>query len=231
MSSPDKKYLPIETRFRTTGAIVATLAVAALLNIAATRTLSLTDRVPSVFVILFRAADAYASRMALVGTLVTATFWVFQSQKKFQFCFNITMGLSLIALLENLLGLILCLFDKQDSPGFLLLSASFVYLENIACFTAFYWRCDHPFQLRIAAGEKIHPGIVFPHNESPFDSLANWAPCYVDYLFLSFNTASTFGPTLPVPLRGTVQLGMMLQVTIAMAVLIMLAAHAIGLIN
>ena len=53
----------------------------------------------------------------------------------------------------------------------------------------------------------------------------------VDYLFLSFNTASTFGPTLPVPLRAPVQLGMMLQVLIAMAVLVMLAARAIGLIS
>ena len=106
-----------------------------------------------------------------------------------------------------------------------------MYLENIAFFTVFYWHFDHPLQIRIAAGEKIHPEIVFPQYGSPFESLANWKPSYLDYLFLSFNTSSTFGPTHPIPLRGTVQVGMMLQVSIAMAILIMLAARAIGLIH
>ena len=62
-------------------------------------------------------------------------------------------------------------------------------------------------------------------------SLAGWRPAVIDYVFLSFNTSSTFGPTLPVPLRGSIQLGMMLQVAVAMTVLVMLAARAIGLIG
>ena len=180
---------------------------------------------------MFRIADAYASPIALLTTFITAFFWMTKSQKSFKLFFNITLWLSMIALLDNLVGLIVCLFDKQDNPEYLLLSACLVYLENVAVFAAYYWRFDHPLQMRIAAGEKIHPGIVFPHNTSGFQSLVGWQPKYVDYLFLSFNTASTFGPTLPVPLRNPVQLGMMLQVTIAMAVLIMLAARAIGLIN
>jgi len=53
----------------------------------------------------------------------------------------------------------------------------------------------------------------------------------MDDLFLSFNTASTLGPTLPVPLRGSMQIGMMLQVSIAISVLIMIAARAVGLIQ
>jgi hypothetical protein len=53
----------------------------------------------------------------------------------------------------------------------------------------------------------------------------------MDYFFLSFNTSSTFGPTIPVPLRASIQLGMMLQVTIAMTVLLMLAARAVGMIG
>ena len=53
----------------------------------------------------------------------------------------------------------------------------------------------------------------------------------VDYLFLAFNTSSTFGPTLPVPLRSSIQVGMMIQVLVAMGVLIMLAARAIGMIG
>ena len=231
MSGPDAKNMIDETWCPATGAIVATLGVAALLDIATAETLSLTDHAPSLGVVIFRLIDSYASPVALASTLLAWIFWILRSQIHFKFFFKMTMGLSLIALLDNLLGLIICLFDKQDSPGFLLLSASFVYLENIAFFTVFYWHFDHPLQIRIAAGEKIHPEIVFPQYGSPFESLANWKPSYLDYLFLSFNTSSTFGPTHPIPLRGTVQVGMMLQVSIAMAILIMLAARAIGLIH
>lgn len=220
-----------ETRCSTTGAIVITLAVAACLDIATSTSLSLTDHSPSVAVVMFRLADEYASPIAFITTVIAGLFWLTKIRKWFKLFFDVTLLLSLIALMDNLVGLIMCLFDKQDNPGFLLLSASLVYLENIAVFAAFYWRFDHPLQVRIAAGEKIHPGIVFPHNTSGFQSLIGWRPKFVDYLFLSFNTASTFGPTLPVPLRNPIQLGMMLQVAVAMAVLVMLTARAIGLIN
>ncbi|MSR33207.1 MAG: hypothetical protein EXS12_00145 [Phycisphaerales bacterium] len=220
-----------EMRCATTWGIVITLGIAACLDIATSTSLSLTDRSPSFSVTMFRIADVYASPVALSTTVVASFFGVVHSRKWFKLFFDLTLVLSLIALLDNLVGLIMCLFDKQDKPGFLLLSASLVYLENIAVFAAFYWRFDHPLQVRIGAGEKIHPGIVFPHNVSDFPSLAGWRPKYVDYLFLSFNTASTFGPTLPVPLRNPIQIGMMLQVSIAMAVLVMLTARAIGLIN
>jgi hypothetical protein len=226
-----QQYMHDETRCPITGAIVITLAVAALLDMGTSTALSLTDHQPSLPVIMFRIADAYASPVALVTSFISGIFWLFKMQKAFKLFFDVTLSLSMLALLDNLVGLIVCLFDKQDNPAYLLLSASFVYMENIAVFAAYYWKFDHPYQVRIAAGEKIHPGIVFPHNMSSFDSLTGWQPKYVDYLFLSFNTASTFGPTLPIPLRNPIQIGMMLQVTIAMAVLIMLAARAIGLIN
>ncbi len=213
------------------GAMALTLGVAAIFDIATSTSLSMTDQAPSTSVIIFRLADAYASPVALFTTFITTFFWLINIKRLFMILFDLTLGLSMIALLDNLVGLIVCLFDKQDNPGYLLLSASLVYLENIAVFTAFYWRFDHLLQAQIASGEKIHPGIVFPHNTSGFHSLTGWQPKFVDYLFLSFNTASTFGPTLPVPLRSSIQLGMMLQVTIAMAVLVMLTARAIGLIN
>ena len=114
---------------------------------------------------------------------------------------------------------------------FLLLSAAFVYVQNIAVFVAFYWRFYHPCQQRVADGEQTHPGILFPHSTMQMKSLEGWRPAVIDYAFLSFNTSSTFGPTLPVPLRGSIQLGMMLQVAVAMTVLVMLAARAIGLIG
>jgi hypothetical protein len=220
-----------EPRCTTNGALVLTLAVAALLDMATSTALSLTDHSPSVPVIIFRIVDAYASPATLVASVITGTFWLLNWQKAGKLLFSVTLAFAMLALLDNLVGLIVSLFDKQDDPADLLLSASLVYVESLAVFAAYYWKFDNPYQVRIAAGEKIHPGIVFPHNMCAFDSLTGWKPTFMDYAFLSFNTASTFGPTLPIPLRNPIQIGMMLQVAIAMAVLIMLAARAIGLIS
>ncbi len=222
---------PRTPAYSTAGAILAVLAIASLLDIATAQALSQTDRAPSFAVRLFEVLDIYTSPVAFITALTAAACWAGRAQRAFRFLFDATLVLSAIALLDNVVGLIMCLFDKQENPGFLLLSAALVYLENIAVFTAFYWRFDHPYQQRIVEGEGIHPGILFPQNTLDMESLRRWRPAFVDYLFLSFNTASTFGPTHPVPLRGVIQVGTMVQVAIAMAVLVMLAARAIGLIG
>ena len=216
---------------RTVGAVLGSLAAASLLDMATSESLSLTDHAPSAAVVMFRVADTYASPVALLTALIGLVLWWQRSNRSTRLVLDVTLGLAMIALLDNVVGLVVCLFDKQDNPGFLLLSSAMVYLENIAVFAAFYWRFDHAHQHRVAAGEATHPGILFPHNTMSFKSLQGWCPGFVDYLFLSFNTSSTFGPTLPVPLRGPIQIGMMVQVAIAMAVLVMLAARAIGLIG
>ena len=208
---------------------IGALAVAGLIDIATGDSLSMTENSPTALALLLKGLDVYVSPLALVCITFAAFLW-FRGSKKFLLWFDIVLALAMIALLNNLAGLIVSIFDPKVKPGFLLLSASLVYLENIAVFVAFYWRFDHQWQRRISVGEKVHPAVMFPQNAISSDSMRGWQPSFIDYLFLSFNTASTFGPTLPVPLRASMQIGMMMQVSIAMAVLIMIAARAIGLI-
>ncbi|GDY05645.1 hypothetical protein LBMAG51_04320 [Phycisphaerae bacterium] len=210
-------------------ASIGALAVAGLFDIATGESLSMTENSPATLIYFFRALDVYTSPLALVCVTFAIFLW-FRGSKKFLIWFDIVLALALVALLNNLAGLIVSIFDPKVKASFLLLSASLVYLENIAVFVAFYWRFDHKWQNRISMGEKIHPAVMFPQNSISSDSMRGWRPSFIDYLFLSFNTASTFGPTLPIPLRSSVHIGMMMQVSIAMAVLIMIAARAIGLI-
>lgn len=155
--------------------------------------------------------------------------WFTPRRRAFMRVFDVTLGLSARPLRER--GEPGGKSVRQAGERFLLLSSTLVYVQNVAVFTAWYWRFDHPFRRDDTNEDPNHPALVFPHDSAGFPSLANWTPGIVDYVFLSFNTASTFGPTLPVPLRVSVQLGMMLQVTIAISVLGMLSARAIGLIT
>lgn len=200
-----------------------------MLDISTGKSLSMTENSPAALVLFLRALDVYVSPFTLVCFVFGVILWLRRS-KQFFYMFDIMLVLALLALLNNLAGLIVSIFDPKVKAGFLLLSACLVYLENIAVFVGYYWRFDHKFQERISAGEIIHPAVMFPQNTIETQSMKGWRPGFMDYLFLSFNTASTFGPTLPVPLSAPIQSGMMMQVSIAMTVLIMIAARAIGLI-
>ena len=230
MSAPSSEQ-DAASLHRTGGAALVALTAAALLDIGTSSSLHLTDSNPSPAVMALQWIDVWASPIAMGIAAATATLWFTPARRAFMLLFDCTLALTVAALVANVIGLVASLFDKQDKPAFLLLSAALVYLENVAAFTGWYWRFDHRFRHCHRDDERAHPGLVFPHDAANFPSLKGWQPGIVDYLFLSFNTASTFGPTLPVPLRAPVQLGMMLQVLIAMAVLVMLAARAIGLIG
>ena len=228
-SSASSSYNSVRSNHSIAIAAIGSLAVGGLIDIATGESLSMTENSPTSLAIIFRALDLYASPLGLLCIIVATFFW-FRGSKKFLGWFDIVLALTMIALLNNLAGLIVSIFDPKVKAGFLLLSASLVYVENIVVFVAFYWRFDHQWQERISAGEKTIPAVLFPQNTISQDLLHGWRPSFIDYLFLSFNTASTFGPTLPIPLRPSIHIGMMMQVSIAMAVLIMIAARAIGLI-
>lgn len=215
----------------TAAGVLLTLCAGSALDLATVTTLRLTDSAPSAAVMAFRFLDEWSSPAALGASVIAFAAWLRGSERGFLRIFDAALWLSVLALMVNLVGLVACLFDKQDNPGWLLLSAALVYLENVAVFTAFYWRYDHRHQLDAIGRRGYHPGLLFPHTTLDYSSLKDWLPGYVDYLFLAFNTSSTFGPTLPVPLRSSIQIGMMIQVTVAMAVLVMLAARAIGMIG
>ena len=220
---------------RTGGAALITLILADLLDLATSSTMLLTDPNTSFLVEARQLLDLWTSPVALGTASAALVLWFTPRRRIFMHLYDVTLGLSVLALCVNAVTLVASLFDREANPGFLLLSSTLVYVQNVAVFTAWYWRFDHPFRhdpfRRDEAGEaRQHPALVFPHDSADFPTLENWTPGIVDYVFLSFNTASTFGPTLPVPLRVSVQLGMMLQVTIAISVLGMLSARAIGLI-
>ncbi|MFM7808921.1 MAG: hypothetical protein ACKPEA_13500, partial [Planctomycetota bacterium] len=186
--------MSLSSAHRTAGAVQLSLVAASLLDLATSNALSLTDRAPSSAVLAFQFLDRWATPAALVTSGIAGLAWIASASRGFLRLLDAALALAMVALLVNLVGLIACLFDKQDNPGFLLLSASLVYLENIAVFAGFYWRFDHAYREWQGDGTPPHPGVVFPHDTASFHSLKGWRPGFVDYLFLSFNTASTFGP-------------------------------------
>ena len=128
------------------------------------------------------------------------------------------LGLYLVVLTLQLVAYVLLLVvgmgRADDQPLWYLGDLVSVLLLDIAVFSTWYWIID-----------TLTPGGAFSF---PPRRDTKWAPGLVDYVFLSFNTTATFGPTTEMPVDAKAKLAMMLQTTLALAVLIVLASRIVA---
>jgi hypothetical protein len=137
-----------------------------------------------------------------------------------------------VALAWSLLFLITGLLDKRLSPQELLRSAIALWVSNILVFASWYWRLDAASPYAHHTG-RTNGAFLFPQMALPDSSkLADpdWKPDFIDYLFLAFNTSTAFSPT-DVPVLGRwAKALMMVQSSISLATIAILAARAINIL-
>jgi hypothetical protein len=138
------------------------------------------------------------------------------------------LGLITAAMIGALVLLIAALLDHTEKPRDLLRSAAALWISNILVFASWYWRLDAggPNQ-RDLRGEHTEGAFLFPQM-----SLGDrdWMPGFVDYLFLAFNTSTAFSPT-DVPVLSRWAKGMMMvQSTISLSTLALVAARAVNIL-
>jgi len=116
---------------------------------------------------------------------------------------------------------------KAAAPE-LLRSAVALWISNILVFASWYWRLDAGGpNLRELRGEHSDGAFLFP--QMTLDD-REWMPGFVDYLFLAFNTSTAFSPT-DVPVLSRWAKGMMMvQSSISLTTLALLAARAINIL-
>jgi hypothetical protein len=174
--------------------------------------------------------------LVLVGILLVPTVL---SNRSGYSGVNYWFGLSLsgvitCALVWSLALLIAGLPTKKENPEELLRAAVALWISNILVFACWYWRLDaggpHARDLR-----QFHTdgAFLFPQMTLPPDSKlvkAGWRPGFVDYLFLAFNTSTAFSPTDVPVLSRWAKLLMMVQSSISLGTLAILAARAINIL-
>ena len=147
---------------------------------------------------------------------------------------NRTLGFLSSGVLTLALGwalgtLIAGLPGKRESPTELLRSAVALWISNILVFASWYWRLDAggPASRDARAshndGAFLFPQMIMKHNKA-------WRPGFVDYLFLAFNTSTAFSPTDVPILSGWAKWLMMLQSSISLGTIAILAARAINIL-
>ncbi len=123
---------------------------------------------------------------------------------------------------------------KRQGPGTLLRSAVSLWFSNVLVCACWYWRLDAGGPYRRASREAHSEGaFLFPQMTLPPDLKAahkSWKPGFVDYLFLAFNTSTAFSPTDAPVLSRWAKLVMMVQSSISLGTLAILAARAINIL-
>jgi hypothetical protein len=145
-------------------------------------------------------------------------------------------GLITIAMIASVVLLISGLPAHAETPSELLFSAGTLWSTNILVFSLWYWRLDaggpHRRDSRFGHpdGAFLFPQMTLPPETKKRAGQHGWSPNFVDYLFLAFNTSTAFSPTDVPVLQRWAKVLMMVQSSISLTVLALLAARAVNIL-
>jgi hypothetical protein len=118
-----------------------------------------------------------------------------------------------------------------DTAGQLLLIGAVVFITNVIAFALWFWDLDAGGPAARAAGSPGHPtAFVFPEMTVPELIPAGWYPQFIDYLALSFNTATAFGPTDVAAIRHWAKFMMIAEATISLTLATLVVARAVNIL-
>jgi len=128
--------------------------------------------------------------------------------------------------------LVLHLSAVTSAEGSLLIrDTTLVILINLLIFSLWYWIIDQPSIKKDGQGRHEAWDFLFPQRASSIPGYEDWAPRYIDYLFLAFTTTFTFGPADTLPLSGRAKVLMILQSAISVVNIVVLAGYSLNLLN
>jgi hypothetical protein len=120
---------------------------------------------------------------------------------------------------------------ETNSPTDLLRVGFLVWLYTIIAFAFLYWGLDGGgTQVRALAPPEF-PDLAFPEQLNPAVAPPNWRPEFFDYLYLGFTNATALSPTDVMPLSRWAKLAMAVQATASLAILGLVIARAINLLQ
>ena len=118
----------------------------------------------------------------------------------------------------------------QD-PQLLLKCGAVIWLTNVIAFGLWYWDLDRGGAAARALGSTIGPAFIFPEMTNTEHVRQGWTPAFVDYLHLSFSTATAFSPTDVSAVKPWAKVMMMAEEAISLVVGILVVARAVNLLR
>lgn len=136
----------------------------------------------------------------------------------------------------SLVLLVMALPAHTEPPLVLLRSGAVLWVSNILVFAHWYWRLDgggpHARLLRHAhtTGSFLFPQMCLNPDSDIGQHYHHWAPTFIDYLFLAFNTSTAFSPTDTAVLSRWAKVLTMIQALISLIIVGILVARSINIL-
>ncbi len=137
------------------------------------------------------------------------------------------LGVATAALASGI-ALLVHSLTGNNNASLLLRSAALLWCSNVLVFSLWYWELDGGGPLkRHLMGHKA-ADFMFPQQTDGNSS--NWAPHYLDYLFVAFTGATALSPADTYPLTRVAKGLMMIEAVFSMIVIVLLAGRAVNII-
>lgn len=162
----------------------------------------------------------------LVPTIVTLRLKRHRLNRLFGF---LSLAVVTVAEVWSLSLLVLSLPKHTLTPGHLLKAAAALWITNVLVFALWYWRLDAGGPHMRDTRDKHHCGaFLFP--QMNMEGQESWRPHFIDYLFLSFNHSTALSPTDTAILSRWAKWLIMLQASISLTTIALLAARAVNIL-
>ncbi|HJT89527.1 MAG TPA: DUF1345 domain-containing protein [Bryobacteraceae bacterium] len=167
---------------------------------------------------------------AVVGILLVPAIVLHRQHRHHS---NQILGYVLLAIvtadmIASLALLIARLPAHRDSPQQLIIAAVGIWSSNVLVFASWYWRLDAGGpSARDRRRNHQEGAFLFPQMQM---RVHDWRPGFVDYLFLAFNTSTAFSPTDVPVLSRWAKMMMMVQSSISLGTVVILAARAVNIL-
>ena len=113
----------------------------------------------------------------------------------------------------------------------LIIVALNIYLTNIIIFGLWYWEMDGGGPGERARIAKYEQDFLFPQHPNETYKHPAWKPTFVDYLYVSATNAMAFSPTVTMPLSRRAKILMLLQATVSLVAIALVAARAVNILG
>ncbi len=106
-----------------------------------------------------------------------------------------------------------------------------VWAGNMLIFTLIYWLIDRGGPDARLNRTHSYPDFDFPAMDDEAHVAPGWQPGIIDYLFLGFTTNTAFSPTEAMPLTPRAKILVMLQSSISLITIAIVAARTINILK
>ncbi len=153
--------------------------------------------------------------------------WWLHLERASTLCCSVLVELITLATLWHLVRVML---DRPTaySGRDLLTSSISGWVANVLAFALVYWQIDRGGPEARGNNAGLKPDWHFQQSSDSADAPPGWRPTFIDYLFLSFSTATAFSTTDTTPLTPRAKMLMMIESSVSLATLVIVASRAIN---